>query len=130
MLVSDRSLPELKGTAGNPLPYRGSVGTFWWGLAIGTLVNGPSCDEVGPLPALFLLIGGAAGLYFFWRVARRGLLVDVIFLWLPRPTIGIPLLGWLWFGNPLHGSLIERLVFVFSITGFAAALLASIQPGC
>jgi hypothetical protein len=113
VLVSDRGLLELKRDAGDPLIYRACVVIFWWGGGAWALGH---CAR--PLAsAVLIAIAMAAGFLFFARAASRGLLIDVVFLWLLNPRIGIPLLGWLWFGNPVRGGLTERVVFAASVIG-------------
>lgn len=117
-----RNLEQLKEAAGSPYPYRLSVATFWW-LAGFMFLLFPAKDSLPPAAAPFFIGAFVAGGYFFFRIRRRGL-ADVIVLYLVQPRIGFPILGWLWFGNPLREGVVGRAVFALSAGGLAFSFVA------
>jgi hypothetical protein len=101
-------MDELKQAAGSPYPYRLAVGAFWWLGGVALLLS-VKTDSIPFVAAPFFVGDIFAGGFFYLRMFRRGL-GQVILLYLVKPKIGLPLLGWLLFGNPMRESLAGKLI--------------------
>lgn len=124
-------LAAIKRQLGDPIPYRLSVIAFWVLGSVFSLIYG--CGQQRP-PSVFwlLLLVMAPGFYFYARAALRGLslLFFIVFGWLFRPGVWIRLSGWLLFGNPLRGTLEEKVISVAAIGSLVGVLATSIVTGC
>jgi hypothetical protein len=129
LTFSDATLAELKDRLGSPVPYRVSVTVCWWSIGLAIWMSGCSPNPPAGFIALFA-VAMISGIYFFGRVFRRALAREVIFLWLWRPTVGIPLLGWLWFGNPRREAWTGRAVFALAAGGLVVSIVGIAATGC
>jgi hypothetical protein len=122
-IVTGRSIDELKQAAGSPYPYRLAVGTFWWLGGVIALLS-PGNGSMPPVAAPLFLGVFLAGAFFYLRIFRRGL-AEVVLLYVLKPRTGFPILGWLWFGNPLREGPVGRVIFAFTISGLAFCFVAA-----
>jgi hypothetical protein len=125
--LTSLSLEELKTSAGSPNPYRLAVTIFWTagGLAALSACGG---SKTSVLTIGLLIIAMSAGLYFYLRIYQRGL-STFVFLWLIRPSTGVPFIGWLWFRSPAQGKAAERVFAIVAVSALIFALVAASVSG-
>lgn len=82
-----------------------------------------SPERLPPAEVVVFGIAGICGLFFWLRIIARGL--GPFAAWGPvfRPGVGLPFVGWLWFGNPL-GDGRERIIAVVNILGLVFCLVS------
>jgi hypothetical protein len=101
------------------MPYRLSGGGFWWFGGVAFLLG--SRRHLPPVAIAMFVLAMASGFYFWIRIGIRGIGHATAWLYIVRPAVGFPFLGWLWFGSPF-GNRWERAVFYVNIAGLALSL--------
>ncbi len=127
--MPQQSRSDRTHAAGNPILYRINAATVWWPAGLFFFPTG--CGRVPGSSArgVFLVIAVGGTIALVARIARRGLLRDLIPGGRRDPRPASTFFAWLTIGNPFAGRAAERALSVVTILGLAFLLVGPLFGG-